>query len=119
PHPQAQPPSTHSPTTYSRTQIDFPMRFFDVDRSSLWIAPQGFIAFTSDGNWYYTNTNFPNTANPNGIIAPWWDDLDLQGSGAHLKTQILGVAPNRILVAEWRAGMYYASTAFANFQVWL
>lgn len=119
-HPQAQPPTTYLPSSVSAPQeITFPVKFFGVNYPTLWASPQGYVMFALDTLWHYNNASLPSTAVPNAIIAAFWDDLDLRGAGAHLKSQILGVAPNRTLVVEWKAGFYFNGTNFADFQIWL
>ena len=100
-------------------RIDFPIRFFDADEPTIWLTQQGYITFDGANDWRFSNHTLPNGDNPEGMIAAWWDDLDVLGPGGHLKTQILGTAPNRILVVEWRAGIWLRGTQFANFQIWL
>jgi|GEM_PF-1053050 len=125
-HPQAGPvlDLTSSVGTSTRVPIDFPVRFFDQDYPRVYICPQGFIEFQDTGSWTFTNTIFPSSAVPNnGIISPWWDDLyfNFTGHTGHVKLQMLGSAPGRTLVVEWRAPHFTTSArnSYAHFQVWL
>jgi hypothetical protein len=70
------------------------------------ISPNGLVADNSlnagDG---FTNVSFPDGSIPNGIIAPWWEDLLLDNNvtgGTSLAYEVLGTAPNRTLVIQWR-----------------
>lgn len=86
--------------------LPFPIRFFDVESSTITVSVNGFVGFqgfaTGDS---YDNASFPDSAEPNGIIAVWWDDLYLDpaiNGGASIGYQVVGTAPNRELVVEWR-----------------
>lgn len=61
---------------------------------------------------------FPDTNEPNSVIAPFWDDLFVQ-AGSQVLTALEGAAPNRVFVIEWRNIGHYPSgtVGSANFQV--
>ena len=52
------------------------------------------------------NAAIPNSAFPNGIVAPFWEDLK-PVSGAVLRYKTFGSAPNRYLVVEWNGAAVY------------
>lgn len=84
----------------------FPIRFFDVESSTITVSINGFIGLRpfAEGD-SYDNASFPDSVEPNGIIAVWWDDFFLDtaiAAGASIGYQVLGTAPNRELVIEWR-----------------
>jgi MYXO-CTERM domain-containing protein len=62
----------------------------------------------------------PNNDEPNGLLAPWWDDLELAATSQVL-AEVLGTTPNRRLVIEWRNVRHFTtggpSTSAANFQL--
>lgn len=121
PHPQAQPPVDHTAAAglSNRVEMDFPFRFFDVDRQTIRITPQGYVHFDSDNVWRWQTSAIPSTSAPNGFIGPWWADTDFTVGGAHLKTQILGEAPSRTLVIEWKLNEFNDDTRFGHVQLWL
>ena len=121
PHPQAQPPEDHTAAAglSNRIVMDFPVRFFDIDRETIRITPQGYVHFDDDNSWQFTNDPIPDPAAPNSYIGPWWSDSDLRSGGGHLKTQILGEEPNRTLVIEWKINEYDDKTALGDVQLWL
>lgn len=121
PHPQAQPPEDHTAAAglSNRIVMDFPVRFFDIDRETIRITPQGYVHFDDDNSWQFTNDPIPDPAAPNSYIGPWWSDSDLRSGGGHLKTQILGEEPNRTLVIEWKINEYNDKTALGDVQLWL
>ncbi len=62
--------------------LPFTFNFYGINYDSLWIGSNGLVGFnntvTADGN-----QNMPNATSPNGLIAGFWDDLDLgDGRGA-------------------------------------
>ncbi len=75
------------------------------------------INVSSNGNAHfgtastaYDNVAIPNTALPNGMLAPFWDDMYLPGGGA-VYTAVSGTAPNRVYVIEWRNVSHYSGTS--------
>ena len=61
--------------------IGFPFEFYGVNRSSVRISTNGFLAFESLTNSARTNKPIPSEAAPNSIIAAFWDDLDGKSQG--------------------------------------
>lgn len=69
--------------------LPFTFPFYDGNYTQVWINTNGFISFNpgtlvADSTW--RNTAMPNAGAPPGnaptsIVAPWWDDLDLQRGG--------------------------------------
>lgn len=57
-------------------------------------------------NTTITNTAIPATGNPNAAIYPFWDDLQVDAA-ASLRTDVLGSAPNRRFVVEWRNVQFF------------
>jgi PKD repeat protein len=58
--------------------FDFP--FYGETKTSVNITSNGYLTFGT-GSVAWTNSTIPNTASPNDIIAPFWDDLTLSSSG--------------------------------------
>ncbi len=75
----------------------------------------------SGGSTEFTNTALPAAAFGAAIpvVMGWWDDLDLRSTGGGIYTNLVGTAPNRRWVIEWR-GKHYAdagATQTLNFAV--
>jgi C1A family cysteine protease len=88
--------------------IGFTFNFYGKDYTTFSVSTNGFLLLGDNcqGGWTYTNAAIPNSAFPNGIVAPFWDDLK-PISGAVLRYETFGSAPNRYLVVEWNAvGLY-------------
>jgi hypothetical protein len=85
--------------------FDFP--FYENTYNSLNIGSNGIITF-GKGWTTRTNTNFPNTAAPNNMMAMWWDDLDPRKGGSIYYYS--DVANNRFIVSFVEIRNYYSTT---------
>ncbi|ROO59296.1 carboxypeptidase family protein [Micromonospora sp. Llam0] len=83
--------------------LPFPVRFHGETYTSGRVHTNGLVSFGSvsgePDTW--ANPTMPTTAAPNAVVAPFWDDLEVDAS-ASIRTQTLGSAPNRSYVVEWR-----------------
>ncbi len=101
-------------------QVDLPFSFFWYGQTTdaVWADTNGMLTVTphsvADG---YAETALPDSAPPNGVIAPFWNDLVVD-SYASIRTEVLGAAPNRRVVIEWRnVHMYGYRSQRVSFQV--
>jgi subtilisin-like proprotein convertase family protein len=92
--------SITSDDTTKNVALPFTFTFAGTGYTSVNISSNGNIHFATASN-AYNNVAIPNTANPNAMIAAYWDDLD-PGIGGAIYTGVSGAAPNRIFVIEWR-----------------
>ncbi len=89
------------------------------------VSPNGLIAFGPlTPSETFNNTNIPDGASPNGIVAGWWEDLliDTQiPGGAEVSWTVQGSAPNRVAIFQWRDVRVANQTTFNhrrfNFQI--
>ena len=79
--------------------IGFLFRFYGVDHSTVGVSANGYLSFGPDLS-ALLNTSFPNTASPNAIIAPFWDDLAPE-NGGQVDYTVLGIPPTRRLIVQW------------------
>jgi uncharacterized protein (TIGR03382 family) len=81
----------------------FPIPFAGgAGQTSLRVNMNGALAFGTTGTITWTNSALPTTASPT-LVAPFWDDLFPGPTAAdNVFWQVLGTAPNRELVIEWR-----------------
>ncbi|MCP4571624.1 MAG: S8 family serine peptidase [bacterium] len=61
----------------------FPFAFHGQDRDSVRVCTNGFLSF-GEPDASHQNQGIPDPAAPNGLIAPFWDDLD-PGLGGEIK----------------------------------
>ncbi|HDR04508.1 MAG TPA: choice-of-anchor D domain-containing protein, partial [Candidatus Marinimicrobia bacterium] len=60
--------------------LPFSFPFYDNDKSEIRISSNGYLTFSTSAT-DYSNDPIPNTATPNDIIAPFWDDLNPSSGG--------------------------------------
>lgn len=97
----------------------FPITFYGQTYTTFSASSHGFISFgSSAGMAPWANTGLPNAALPNGLVAPFWDDLNpgLFGSG-NVYGVWSGTAPNRYLTIEWHNVAHTFLTGAATFEV--
>lgn len=95
----------------------FPVRLFGVSTSTLWVDTNGAVYGAQPSSWSpeFVAT-FPNSAAPNSVVAPFWDDLVIDGqAGVYVRT--IGAAPNRQFVIEWRNAVFFNTTDRVTFSV--
>lgn len=88
--------------------IGFTFNFYGKDYTNFSVSTNGFVLLGDNcqGGWTFVNAAIPNPAFPNGIVAPFWEDLK-PVSGAVLRYQTFGSAPSRYLVVEWNGAAVY------------
>ena len=85
--------------------LPFAFTFYGQTYNSGFVCTNGFVSFTA-GVCPFTNSTIPNTGAPNAAVYPYWDDLFVDGL-ASVRTELLGSAPNRSFVIEWRNVAYF------------
>jgi len=86
----------------------FPIQFGGGSFNQLFVSSNGTISVTDPFddfvNRFLVPGGFPSFAQePTTIIAPWWTDLfPVKGTAQNVFWQVIGAAPNRQLVVEWR-----------------
>jgi hypothetical protein len=82
--------------------IPFAFLFYSQSYSSLWVDTNGYITFEDPGSSQpAAPADFPSTASPNLVVAPYWDDL-IVDSEASIRTKTV-VSPDYdgSLVIDW------------------
>jgi hypothetical protein len=83
-----------------QVNLPFPFPFYGQTYERAYVTTNGFLNFLAlDAD--YGNISLPNPSTPNAAIYLFWDDLYVDGS-ASVRTELLGTAPNRQFVIEWR-----------------
>jgi hypothetical protein len=87
--------------------LPFPVMMHGRSYSSGFVHTNGLVSFgPTVGTNLWNNLSMPNTLAPNAVVAPFWDDLVVDGQ-ASIRTQVSGTAPNRSLNIEWRNVLIY------------
>lgn len=95
----------------------FPVTIYGTQTADLFVSSNGWVglgATTSEQDW--VNQDIPATPDPDGIVAPFWDDLD-PGSWGQVMTHVTGSAPNRRFVVAWLDVPHYDYGGAVSFQV--
>ncbi len=98
---------------YGPFSLGFNFEFYGTTYNAVNICTNGFISFTSTSS-EYTNQGIPNSADPNCLIAPFWDDLNPSSAGT---IYYYADAANQRFVVEWDAVVHYGSSDPETFQV--
>jgi glucose/arabinose dehydrogenase len=101
------------------TSVALPFRvpLYGQTYNKVWIDVNGKLSFLDPGRSWGVNTPLPDAAAPNAAVYPFWDDL-LARADSSVRTAMLGKAPNRQFVVEWRnIGMYGSTSARITFEV--
>jgi hypothetical protein len=84
-------------------------KFFAQPATQVVASTNGWLSVdTSVTSADYTNDPMPDNATPNGLIAPYWDDLDLM--------TICTKMVNGALVVQWSGELYTGSGTLVQFQ---
>jgi hypothetical protein len=82
--------------------LPFAFRFYGRTETTLTIFSGGAVAFPRGQSISVNNTALGQVGSPNGLIAPFWGDLELLTSNnGFLGTSVTGSAPNRQFCVEW------------------
>ncbi len=87
--------------------IGFSFPFYANYYDELHISSNGHVTF-GQGSKKYSNTDIPNSAAPNNLIAPFWDDLDPEQYGDIY--YYYDAANSRFIVAFVNVAFHYSTT---------
>ncbi|MER7198541.1 peptidase S8 [Streptomyces sp. CB01635] len=80
--------------------LPFPVSFYGVKYSSAAVTTNGLINFLSPRIGDYANEALPTETQPNGIVAPFWDDLTLDKKSS-VQTATTGKTGSRKFAVVW------------------
>jgi hypothetical protein len=99
--------------SYGPFDLGFAFPYYGDTFTQLRICTNGFITFDSSTSAPYTNQPMPNTAAPNLMVAPFWDDLNPGSGGAIYRYH--DVANDRYIV-QWDGVPHYPADGSFTFQ---
>jgi hypothetical protein len=82
--------------------------FFGFIEPAMTISTNGWLSFGAVTTAIFTNPDMPLAAAPNGIIAPFWDDLE----NVVVCTKTIGTQ----VVVQWTGNRFLATTQTVRFQ---
>ncbi len=88
--------------------LPFPFSFYGQAYHNAFVSTNGFINFLGH-NSSFSNVPLPSTNPPNAAIYAFWDDLAVD-SLSSVRTELLGTAPFRRFVIEWRNVRFFGDT---------
>ena len=91
-----------------QVSLPFPFTFYGNTYNTAWLATNGHMNFLASSTTF-SNVSIPATTAPNAAIYPFWDDLFVDAS-ASVRSELLGAAPNRMFVIEWRNVRFFGDT---------
>lgn len=80
--------------------LPFAFTYFGTQYTSVQVGSNGYLVFGPSDATTYRNQPIPTSAQPNGVVAALWDDLDPSLGGAVWRRTV-GTAPNRRFVVAW------------------
>jgi len=89
--------------------LPFGFPFYGITKTSVNVSTNGFLTFANGSDaTAHVNLDPHAPAAPFDSIFVFWDDLVVDGS-ASVSTTALGIAPNRVLMVEWRNVTFFGA----------
>ncbi|MEV0093215.1 S8 family serine peptidase [Streptomyces sp. NPDC050738] len=80
--------------------LPFPVKMYGVSYTSTSITTNGLLNFLQPRLGDYANVALPGAMQPNGVVAPFWDDLILDGKSS-VQTATTGSTGSRSFAIVW------------------
>jgi hypothetical protein len=115
--------STPSDEGWAVIPIGFPFRYFEKTYTSITVTANGMAYLENtgctSGCGYYSNGAMLTASNPNGVLAPYWDDLEQARATSQILYKNTTDAQGGVLTIEWRDFDYaFPSIPYSlNFQL--
>jgi hypothetical protein len=97
-------------------ELPFAFSFYGQAFTNVRVSSNGYVVFGPGSATSYVNAALPNASVPNGIVAPFWDDLDPSTAGG-VWFRTVGAPPDRRFVVAWVGVPHYGAAAEATFEV--
>jgi extracellular elastinolytic metalloproteinase len=88
--------------------LPFPFRFYGQEYTTAFVTTNGQLNFLAL-NSSFSNVAIPATGTPNAAVYPFWDDLFVDAESS-VRSELLGAAPERRFVLEWRNVRFFGDT---------
>jgi len=97
--------------------LPFAFPFYGNSATSVVVGSNGFMRLDGGAATQFGNATIPSATEPNGYIAPFWDDLN-PGAGGTVGTGTLGSPGSRQFVVSWQNVAHFSVAGSAlTFQV--
>jgi subtilisin family serine protease len=97
-------------------QIPFDFEFYGTQRHSIFVGTDGILAFSDQNLLPFPTAALPSPEQPNGIIAPFWANLQMGESGS-VHVEFTGDVPHRQCIVSWLAMVADSGDGPFSFQV--
>jgi hypothetical protein len=102
---------------FAPVSLPFSFTFYGQTSTQAYVSTNGFVTLgSSAGSSNAQNPVIPGTGAPNGVIAPFWDDLNPAAGGA-VYTMVTGSAPNRAFHVEWLNVPHFRNVGAATLEL--
>jgi hypothetical protein len=98
-------------TTIGPLDLGFTFNYYDIGYTTVNICSNGWISFTAMQE-AFENLAIPNSGDPNNIIAPFWDDLNLEEGGA---VYYYADPANNCFIVQWDEILRYDTDPSESF----
>ena len=93
--------------------IGFDFAFYGTTYTTTYVGTNGLLGFVNASLTSPFNAALPGASAPDGLVAAFWDDLEVQSS-ARLLYELVGAEPSRKLVVQWDGVQEYGDTGASH-----
>jgi hypothetical protein len=109
--------------TIQNLSLSYGVRFGDVVYDTLGVTSDGYIVLGGgdSADIAFVPQNMPDTARPNGVVAPYWTDFDMGSGGGFFAAQFdcYTTGDHCAYEFEWSDVPIYGTTDTRTFAVWM
>jgi hypothetical protein len=98
----------HCDDCYTQMALPFPVRLYESTFTEAQVGSNGLLGFGTPPGIFPTVLCDPVPVATYSVLS-YWDDLRTDTAGSGIFTSVVGVAPNRELLIEWRATTFAGS----------
>lgn len=113
-------PNSVSDRGRATVALPFSFQFYSRSYTSITVTANGMAFFepsTSPTDDFPSNVAFPSTNEPNGVIAPFWEDLDGNNGTSEMRQQVVTGPNGQGLAIEWKDWNRRFGAYTLNFQL--
>jgi len=93
-------------------RINFPW-YNGALMNQVWVCSNGWLSFNSEAYGAYSNVAIPNTATPNNLVCPFWDDLNPSQGG---EVYYYADETNERFIVAWVGVPHYSTGGSYSFE---
>jgi subtilisin family serine protease len=102
---------------FAPVPLPFPFTLYGQSYDQAWVFTKGLVTFSQPTFPPFENSPIPDPLEPNAAVYGFWDDIVVDSS-ASVRMEVVGTAPNRQVVFEWRDVAFFADpTVRVRFEI--